>query len=418
MSILLNHNTEHWIEECPEYGIKFRDDLRYFVQYGGRGGGKSHDDAEKVITLMRFRANYRVLCVREFQNSLDDSVYSLMEQKAQSMYPNFFEFKNGKIYGANGSFASFKGLARNLGSVKSLEGYDMCWIEEGQYISAAAWELLNPTIRKENSKILITMNRESETSVLDKMFIQDTPPPRSDVVKVNYYDNPYPIPELEEMAEHCKRVDYEAYRYIWLGELNMISKAQVLHGKWRVENFDTAALIEGKSVPLYHGADWSNGGADPHTLIRSFILDNKLYIDYEMMSNLDFQQLPELWNRFPSIEASVNNRNRLWTVYCDGARPDLVKMMFDKGYNAKAAPKKWRGDKSSVRAGIDYLRSFDEIIIHDRCKKTAEEAANWKWKIDERSGDVMPELVDAHNHLMDALRYSHYPMISNVRKRY
>ena len=175
--------------------------------------------------------------------------------------------------------------------------------------------------------------------------------------------------------------------------------------------------MQGKTVPLYHGADWSNGGADPHTLIRSFIIDRTLYIDYEMMSNLDFQQLPELWNQFPSIEASPQSRNRLWRVYCDGARPDLIKMMYDKGYNAMAAPKKWRGDKSSIRAGIDYLRGFDEIVIHERCKKTAEEAANWKWKIDDRSGDVLPELVDAHNHLMDALRYSHYPMISNVRKR-
>ena len=92
-------------------------------------------------------------------------------------------------------------------------------------------------------------------------------------------------------------------------------------------------------------------------------------------------------------------------------------MMHNKGYNAAEAPKKWKGDKSSVRAGIDYLRSFDEIVIHERCKQTAIEAANWKWKIDDRSGDIMPELVDAHNHLMDALRYSHYPMISNVRKR-
>ena len=426
--IELNHCFQEFIDPDSDT-LALNKAYRYFFAHGGRGGGKSHFVAE-LLVLLGYFTKQKILCAREFQTSIEDSVLSLLKEKIEyyeelGVIPRgFYVEKKNKLYGANGTYFSFIGLARNIGSIKSLNGYTICWVEEGQYISYAAWVLLKPTIRDvagsyQDAQFIITMNRESATACLDKEFIQaDNPPPRSLVRKVNYTDNPYDIPILEEDAEHCKKVDFEAFRYIWLGELNMVSNAQVLHGKWRTENFDTAELTRGKQVAFYHGADWSNGGADPHTLIRSFIIDNKLYIDYELFTNQDFQELPELWERCPSLEANIGNRMRLWKVYADGARPDLIRMMYNKGFNVTAAPKKWKGDKSSIEAGIDYLRGFDEIVIHEtKCPKMAEEAANWKRKIDDASGEVTPILIDAHNHGMDATRYSHYPVISNVRKR-
>lgn len=403
--ITLNHNFERWLEPCPQYGIRLRADKRNLVAYGGRGGSKSHAMAEIVLTLMRFRPGYRVLCLREFQNSLDESVYSLLQAKAEKLFPGFFEFKNGKVYGANGSFASFKGLARNLGSVKSLEGYNLCWIEEGQYISAVAWGLLSPTIRDlpngDKPHIIITMNRDSEDAILDKVFIQaEELPPRSGVIKVNYYDNPYPIPELVAMAEHCKATDYQSYLHIWEGELNNISHAQVLHGKWRVARFETP-----KDAVFYHGADWSNGGTDPHTLIRSFVRGNKLYIDWELKTNVDFSELPALWRQCPSLSQGAP-----WIVYCDDARGDLIRYLCKHGFHAKAAPKNWQGTRSSIQAGIEYLRGM-EIIIHEDCVETIKEATNWKWQLDPRTGDITAKLVPGNDHLMDPLRYSHYKAI-------
>ena len=250
------------------------------------------------------------------------------------------------------------------------------------------------------------MNRDSEEAVLDREFLQQEPPPRSIVTLVNYTDNPYDIPELIEMAEHCKAVDFTAYQHIWLGGLNNLAKTQVLAGKWRTEKFETP-----EDAMFYHGADWSNGGSDPHTLVRSFVEGNTLYIDWEMKKTIDKAYLPDEWERCPTLEDS-----RLWTVYCDEARPDLIQDMSNFGYKAKKAAKNWQGTKSSIQAGIDYLRSFDEIVIHDRCKETIKEAKNWKWKTDPRSGDVVPILIDKHNHIMDALRYSHVEAIKRSCK--
>ena len=414
----LNHNFEEWIDPTSDT-FELRRDIRFFFSYGGRGGGKSHGIAEDLI-LFAHEAPLKILCAREFMNSIDDSVYALLESKVNTLVKSgdieegFFQFKNNKIYGANGSLFTFMGTSRNIGSIKSKEGYHICWIEEGQYISQKAWELLEPTIRDipdsdREAQFIISMNRESDKSILDKVFIQNTPPKRSIVTKVNYTDNPYHIPLLIEMAEECKRRDYQSYCYIWLGELNSISKAQVLHGKWRVAKFKTP-----EDAIFYHGADWSNGGSDPHTLNRSFVSGNTLYIDYEMETNLDFQFLPALWEECPSLEANVSQG---WTVYCDDARNDLIRMMSRKGFDAKPAAKKWKGVNESVKAGITYLRGFDEIVIHERCVNTIDNAQHWKYKVDDRSGDVTPILAKGNEHHFAGTRYAHIKNIINTSKR-
>ena len=348
----------------------------------------------------------KVLCCREYQNSIDDSVLSLLIAKAEEIDPDFYVVKNNKIHGKNGTVISFIGLARNIGSVKSLEGIDLVWVEEGQYISAKAWEILEPTIRKDGSQFLISMNRDSEESKLDRTFIQQEPPPRTLRTTVNYYDNPFDIPTLIESAEHCKKTDYEAYQHIWLGELNNVSKAQVLSGKWRTAKFTAPA-----NVVYYHGADWSNGGADPHTLVRCYIDKNTLYIDAEIKTNVDEDSLADVWRTMDTLDD-----NQQWVIYCDESRPNIINKMRKLGFRTRAARKKWSGTKSSIRAGIGYLRSFDEIVIHEDCIETIKEAKNWKWKIDDRSGDILPELVSGYDHIFDAVRYSLVQMVMRHKK--
>lgn len=409
MGITLNHNFEEWMEEDPEFVIRFKRAFRYFLAYGGRGGAKSHGICELFMTVMRYTPNFRLLCCREFQNSIDDSVYPLMQQKADEMFPGFFTFKNNRVYGANRSYVSFIGLARNIGSVKSLEGYDAVWIEEGQYITKKARDILFPTIRKGHSFIVISMNRDSEDAALDVEFIQNEPPPRTTIKKVNYYDNPYDIPILVEMAEHCKKVDYEAYLHIWEGELNNISNAQVLHGKWRVSNFITP-----EGVTFYHGADWSNGGADPHTINRSFIANNKLYIDYEVQTNVDPDKLAMQWSKIPTMKPGSG-----WKVYADCARPDLIRKMCSAGFDVEKAPKSWKGavhEDDVKNAGKDYFRDFDEIVIHERCVHTAKEAKNWQWEIDERTGDILPKYKKGNDHHWDNMRYGHWKAIKIMQQ--
>jgi len=402
--MLLNHNFKEWIVYGKVMGLMLNTAFRFFVAHGGRGGGKSHFVAE-ILILIGTQSKKKILCVREFQNSIDDSVLSLLMAKADKLCPNFYTVKNNKIIGQNGTTFIFMGLARNVGSIKSLEGVDIVWGEEGQYFSYKAWELLEPTIRKDGSQIIITMNRDSEESVIDKTFIQRTPPPRTIITKVNYTDNPFEIPTLIESAEHCKKNDYGLYQHIWLGELNKLAKEQVLYGRWRTDIFETPT-----DARYFLGADWSNGGADPHTLISCFIKDNKLYIDHEMVCSgrASFDVLEEKWRAFPPIA-----NGEKWMIYCDQANSINTREMQRRGFTVDSAPKKWYGVKSSVQAGINYLRNFEEIIIHERCKETIKEAKYWRWKTDKDSGEILPILIDDNDHLMSGLRYS---MVKNIMK--
>ena len=400
----LNHNFKEWIVFDEVMGLMLNTAFRFLVAYGGRGGGKSHFVAEMLI-LIGTQSNKKILCVREFQNSIDDSVMSLLMAKAEKLCPDFYIVRNNKIIGKNGTTFIFIGLARNIGSIKSLEGIDIVWGEEVQYFSYKGWELLEPTIRKAGSQIILTMNRDSEQSVIDKTFIQNTPPPRTIVTKVNYTDNPFDIPILEETAEHCKKNDYGLYQHIWLGELNKLAKEQVLFGKWRTDIFTTPS-----DVTYYIGADWSNGGADPHTLVSCYIRDNTLYIDNEMVvsGQVSFDTLEEHWKAFHPL-----SNGEQWTVRCDEANSINTREMKRRGFRAKSAPKKWAGVKSSVQAGINYLRNFNEIVIHERCKETIKEAKYYRWKTDKDSGEIVPILLDGNDHIMSAIRYA---MVKNIMK--
>ena len=379
----------------------------YMFSYGGRGGGKSEYIGE-MLPLVGTQKPIKVVCVREFMTSIDDSVMPLLLEKMEKHFPDFYERVGNEIRGRNGTLFSFKGLARNIKSIKSLFGYDVCWIEEGDAITATAWEKLDPTIRKDGSTMIISMNRDGENSVLDREFIQRKPPERTSVIKVNYTDNPFPIPKVIEKAERMKRNDYELYQHIYLGELNKLAKEQVLYGRWRTDVFETPT-----DAVRYIGADWSNGGADPHTLISCYVKGDVLYIDNEMVCNgqVSFDILEEKWRAFPPLA-----NGEQWRVRCDEANGINTREMKRRGFNAKPAPKKWAGVKSSVQAGINYLRSFKEIVIHERCKESIKEAKYWRWKVDKDSGEITPILIDSNDHLMSALRYGLVKRIKKFRQ--
>ena len=187
------------------------------LYYGGRAGGKSYAFADSLLLLARKKTVF-VACVREVQNSIKDSVYKLLKDRADYYGFDEFVFYEDRIENAvTGSKFIFKGLKdQNSQNIKSLEGVDICWIEEAQSISAKSWEILNPTIRKEGSEIWISMNREEEHDPIWKA-VAVTPDERTLVVKVNYTDNPYCPEEMVYLAEKCKNESPDDYEHIWLG---------------------------------------------------------------------------------------------------------------------------------------------------------------------------------------------------------
>lgn len=160
---------------------------RYKIAWGGRGSSKSWTIA-RMLLLKAMQSPIRVLCLREIQDSIKDSVHKLLKDQIELLQLDGFIVQNDCIRHINGSEFLFKGLYTNLSKIKSFEGVDYCWIEEGESISALSWEILDPTIRKPNSEIWISFNPRYENDIIYKTFIVDGKD-NAIVIKVNYNDN-------------------------------------------------------------------------------------------------------------------------------------------------------------------------------------------------------------------------------------
>ena len=189
---------------------------RYKVLYGGRGGAKSWGVA-RALLIKGAQAPIRVLCAREFQTSIKDSVHKLLCDQIEALgLLGFYEITQASIRAKNGTEFSFVGLKNNVANVKSYEGVDVCWVEEAQTTSRMSWNVLIPTIRKENSEIWITFNPELETDETYQRFVLN-PPENCIVQKVNWSDNPWFPETLKLEKDALKHRDPQAYNVVWEG---------------------------------------------------------------------------------------------------------------------------------------------------------------------------------------------------------
>lgn len=191
---------------------------RYKVFFGGRGGAKSWSFADALLTIALER-RVRILCARELQVSIADSVHRLLVDRINARkLDRFFRWTNTGIESVTGSEFLFKGLRNNIMEIKSLEGVDYAWVEEAQKVRRQSWELLIPTIRKEGAEIWLSLNPDLETDDTYQRFIAN-PPDDAVVVKVTYRDNPWFSDTLEAERAYAERtLDPEDYAHIWEGE--------------------------------------------------------------------------------------------------------------------------------------------------------------------------------------------------------
>jgi phage terminase large subunit len=189
---------------------------RYKVLYGGRGGAKSWGIA-RALLIKGAKDPIRILCAREFQTSIKDSVHKLLCDQIESLgLLSFYEITQTSIRGRNGTEFSFVGLKNNVSNIKSYEGVDICWVEEAQTTSRLSWNILIPTIRKEGSEIWISFNPELETDETYQRFVAN-PPQDCITMKVNWYDNPWFPETLRQEKDALKARDEEAYNQVWEG---------------------------------------------------------------------------------------------------------------------------------------------------------------------------------------------------------
>lgn len=203
--------------EIPEAFDGLFEPKRFKVYYGGRGGAKSHNIA-RALLIKGMQSKQRILCARELQNSIGDSVHKLLSDLiADYGLHDWYEVQKAMIKCRNGTEIIFKGLKYNATEIKSTEGVDIVWVEEAEKVSDASWEMLIPTIRKPNSEIWISFNTKNITDPTYQRFVVNAD---SDMLvrKVSWRDNPF-FPEVLELERRrLQTSDPEAYEHIWEGE--------------------------------------------------------------------------------------------------------------------------------------------------------------------------------------------------------
>jgi phage terminase large subunit len=379
------------MEGLTDWAKPLLQPARYKCLYGGRGSGKSYAVADALLIIGLSR-KIRVLCAREFQISIKESVHALLKERTSVLgLEDFYQATRDAIAGQNGSIFIFKGVRMNVQSIKSMAGLTHLWIEEAQTITAESWQVLVPTIREEGSEIWVTFNPHHKTDVVYQELIEKE---RQNVYieRVNWDRNPHFPAVLDEERRSMAATDPAAYHHIWEGGFWEQSDAQILHGKWIIDDFEPAKDWNGP----YFGADFGFA-KDPTTLTKCWVYGDRLYIEHESYAvGLELDHTAERWKR------DVEECDR-FIIRADSARPESISYLKRHGIPHITGATKGAG---SVEDGIAHLRSYEKIVIHSRCKHAAEEARLYSYKVDRLSGDILPIVVDAHNHIWDGVRYA------------
>ena len=376
--------------ETPRAFLPLLGHARYKGAYGGRGSGKSWAFAAMLLEACLLHPGLRVVCVREVQRSLEQSVKRLLEDLIHYYnLDSLFHTMDTKIETPGSGLIIFQGMQTYTAeSIKSLEGYDIAWVEEAQTLSDRSLTLLRPTIRRPGSELWFSWNPRNQTDPVDVLLRGNRLPAEAVVIRANYEDNPWFPDVLRQEMEWDRARDPERYAHIWLGEYESMSEARVFRN-WISEDFDTP-----EQAVFYFGADWGFS-VDPTVLIRCWIDGRKLYVDREVYRiGCEIEDTPAL---FDQVEGA-----RRWVITADSARPETISHMRRHGYPKITGAKKGKG---SVEEGVAFLQSYD-IVVHPRCKHTIDELTLYRYKTDPLTGNVLPVLADEHNHVIDALRYA------------
>lgn len=383
------------IQIPDKLGWVFQGDARYRGAHGGRGSAKSTTFAR--MALARGIADpQRILCGRELQNSLKESVHAEICSQIDTLNLGFFyEYGESFIRGREGSPAYgtefiYKGLRNNYQSIRSLAKIKLCWLEEAEYISEESWRTLDPTIRMDGAEIWCTWNPERTDSATKKRLI-DNPPPRSKIAQINWRDNPWFPEELHAVRLQDQRRDPDTYLHVWEGECITRSDAQVFRGKWHVEEFKPLPNWNGP----YFGADWGFS-VDPTCLIKCWIANNNLYIEREAYGyHIETRDIPELFDKLDG--------SRKTKIFADCARPETISALRHFGFIIEGA-EKWKG---SVEDGIEHIRGqYEKVIIHPSCLNTAREFQRYSYKVDRLTQEITTDIIDKDNHTIDSIRYA------------
>lgn len=250
---------------------------RYKVLYGGRGGAKSWGIA-RALLIAGAEHPMRVLCTREFQSSIKDSVHKLLSDQVVNLgLSNFYEVQATAIKGMNGTEFAFEGLHHNMNSIRSYEGVDRVWVEEANTVSKASWEVLIPTIRKDGSEIWISFNPEFEDDETFRRFVLN-PPPAALVRKIGFRDNPWFPSVLENERQDILRRAPDDYDYIWEGNCRKWLEGAIYSSELRraMGEHRVTQVPYDPDVPVY--TSWDLGHTDSTCIVWFQVVGREIHV--------------------------------------------------------------------------------------------------------------------------------------------
>lgn len=377
---------------------------RYKVYFGGRGGGKSQAVALALLVI-GMQKQTRVLCTRELQASIGDSVHRLLSDLIRKHdLENFYEILQTTIRGKNGTEFLFKGLKHNITEIKGLEGVDIVWVEEAENISERSWELLIPTIRKDGSEIWVVLNPRNATDPTYQRFIAQ---PHDDVLlkKVSWRDNPFFPQVLRAEMDKLKASDPEAHAHIWEGELDTRRSGAVYAkqlAKAREEGRVTVVPYD-PSTEVFTA--WDLGFGDSTAIwFLQFVGRELRWLDYYENSNEQLSHYTQIIK-----QKSYNYMKYGHFLPHDGGhgniRGDSVsKQLFDMGLQNTVLTR-----ETDINPGIELLRQTIAYSVFDagKCAKGLEclEAYGYEWDAERGVFKAKPR-HDWTSHGADSARYA------------
>lgn len=374
---------------------------RYKVLYGGRGGAKSWGVARALLVQAAAKP-LRILCAREFQNSISESVHALLSDQIKAMgLAGFYEIQNTTIIGKNGSAFYFAGLRHNITKIKSFEGVDIVWCEEAQSISKSSWDTLIPTIRKEGSEIWITFNPSLEADETYQRFVVK-PPMNSIVVKINWSDNPWFPKVLEQEKDDLKAKDPDAYLTVWEGHCKQTLDGAIYANEVRQAttdgHFTRVPYDQSKPVHTF----WDLGRAD------------KTAIWFAQMVGFEFRVIDYYENQGHALAHYLKHLQGKSYVYGDTWLPHdadnellasertIAQQARAAGFHVRITP------KSSIADGINAARTIFANCWFDaeKCADGIQCLRNYRYEVDPDTQQYSTKpLHDWASHGADAFRY-------------
>lgn len=386
-----------------ELPVKLRplfEPARYKVLYGGRGSSKSWSVA-RALLIIGAKQPTRVLCARETQKSIQESVHRLLKDQIELMgLQSFYEVQETRIIGKNGTDFAFAGIRQQgVTNLKSFEGVDICWVEEAQVVTRKSWDVLIPTIRKPGSEIWITFNPELDTDETYERFVL-TPPDGAVVLEVNYSDNPWFPDELDKERQAWKKRDPIGYETVWEGKCRPAVEGAIyakeidaLQRDKRLRNVPYDPLLKVHTV-------WDLGWNDAMSII---------FVQRQASEVRVIDYIEDTHRTLDSYVADIKDRRWNWGTDWlphDGRSKNIQtgksaeEILRALGRTVQITP------NLDIESGIKAARMmFPRCYIDEKCKPLINALKRYKRQVNQITNEPGAPLHDENSHGSDAFRY-------------